>query len=255
MHIQSLTQLSCCCVVALPPLTGRRYPIVRLDTDTVWGARVCIKLGDLVTAARPFLQQQRSANHFAHLGCDFIVDEDGEPWLLEINAPPCLGSQSGRSEDDDAVGALLVPQLDAIIATFVVPYALPSDGAVLLGSSTTETGTAFDDRRTRKRCADDDCTTARAGLSVQSSSAHADARDDAMCDASGDGGGRGRGGGGGGGGGGVVGGGGGGGVVVGGGGDWLRVLCADPSFHPSNAPELARNTELWDTCVQRHVGT
>lgn len=107
------------------PLQG--YPVVALDRDRpdVWG-RICAKLVDLIAAADPFLGPQRSARHFAHLGCDFMVDKCGEPWLLEINTPPCLGSQSSASADDEAVGKLLNPQIQELLELLYVPGAKSS---------------------------------------------------------------------------------------------------------------------------------
>ena len=202
-----------------------RYPVVRLDLDT-WGGRVCSKLRGLVAAARPFLQRQPSPDHFAHLGCDFIVDEDGEPWLLEVNAPPCLASQSGSAVDDDAVGALLDPQLDAILASFVLPYVAQDDASLLKWTPAVATG--CDRRIWRKHRSTDSpacperCLEPLGGLEAD------DNHDAAVCCGS-----RGA-------------------------GNastnvWHRVMDADPQFRPSSESGLAQNTVLWDTYADTHA--
>ena len=55
-----------------------------------------------------------SADHFCHIGADFLPDAEGGCWLLESNCPPCMGSQTeadarGRA-DDMAARTLLETQ-------------------------------------------------------------------------------------------------------------------------------------------------
>jgi Tubulin-tyrosine ligase family len=43
----------------------------------------------VITAALPFLSNQRSADHFEFFGLDIIPDQAGKCWLIEINRSVC----------------------------------------------------------------------------------------------------------------------------------------------------------------------
>eukprot|EP00041_Stephanoeca_diplocostata_P013902 m.248746 g.248746 ORF g.248746 m.248746 type:complete len:670 (-) comp19508_c0_seq3:265-2274(-) len=80
------------------------FPTVCLaeDKPNVW-RHIRSSLMHVCGAARPFMSQQRSANHFCYIGADFLVDNSGVPWLLELNVPPCLSAQSGCDQYVDSV--------------------------------------------------------------------------------------------------------------------------------------------------------
>lgn len=81
--------------------------------------------------ARPFLTQQDKAN-VALLGMDLLPDQHGRLWLLEVNAPPCLGAQlrpSKANTNRDAIAAqsrfdaLVLPMMEQMLRLFVIPKA------------------------------------------------------------------------------------------------------------------------------------
>jgi len=91
------------------------------EEPSAW-KKICAVLVALVEAAAPFLQDQSHSNNFVHIGCDFMADESGDVWLLECNLPPCLGSQTSSCQSSEtAVARLVQPQLEALVATLVLP--------------------------------------------------------------------------------------------------------------------------------------
>ena len=110
--------------------TGRfhGYPqlVLPRDRPEVWRQIIAL-MGELRDAAKPFIGRQRRRGHFAHLGCDFMIDAAGTVFLIEINVPPCIGSQSEYGEDDKAVSDLVTPSLAELvqIVTADDPTAVP----------------------------------------------------------------------------------------------------------------------------------
>jgi tubulin monoglycylase TTLL3/8 len=45
---------------------------------------------DAVKSTYPKLDPFKRINSFELFGLDFMLDDDGKPWLIEINANPCL---------------------------------------------------------------------------------------------------------------------------------------------------------------------
>ena len=104
--------------------TGRfhGYPqlVLPRDRPEVWRQIMCL-MAELRDAAAPFVGRQRRRGHFAHLGCDFMIDAAGAVFLIEINVPPCIGSQSEYGEDDKAVSDLVTPSLAQLVRIVTAP--------------------------------------------------------------------------------------------------------------------------------------
>ena len=62
----------------------------------------------------------RSCNDFCLLGLDFIVDNSSRAWLLEVNAPPCLGPQSNREEAGEKWGELVGCVLKGVLSLLIL---------------------------------------------------------------------------------------------------------------------------------------
>ena len=45
---------------------------------------------DTIKAVSRKLDPERRANSFEIFGYDFMIDEDMQPWLIEVNTNPCL---------------------------------------------------------------------------------------------------------------------------------------------------------------------
>lgn len=45
---------------------------------------------EAVRATYSILDPARRRNNFELLGLDFMIDEDFQPWLIEVNTNPCL---------------------------------------------------------------------------------------------------------------------------------------------------------------------
>ena len=95
-------------------------------------------LADVTAAAAPFLAAQAGAAHFAHIGGDWMLDDAGGAWLLELNCPPCMfaydgegggGGGSGSGSDSEppvhpheaAVAPAMRRSTRALIDAFVLP--------------------------------------------------------------------------------------------------------------------------------------
>ena len=57
--------------------------------------RFPICLSRLSVAAEPFMRGQNSPADFNLIGFDILADRAGGVWVLEANAPPCMGAQIG----------------------------------------------------------------------------------------------------------------------------------------------------------------
>lgn len=57
---------------------------------------------ELVTAAEPYLLHQLSEKHFEFYGLDYIANESGQCYLIEINRLPGIESSNCNKEEEDA---------------------------------------------------------------------------------------------------------------------------------------------------------
>mmetsp|Transcript_30998 Transcript_30998/g.40931 ORF Transcript_30998/g.40931 Transcript_30998/m.40931 type:complete len:430 (+) Transcript_30998:74-1363(+) len=58
---------------------------------------------ELVAAASPFLSIQQNPNYFEYFGLDFMADNTGKAWLIEVNRLPGLQSSKSNKEQEDAM--------------------------------------------------------------------------------------------------------------------------------------------------------
>ena len=89
------------------------FPTVHLPKEcaTMWSA-ICESLSALATRCMHRVQRQLSRQHFALLGVDFLpCAESSTPWLLEVNAPPCLSAQCGDATLNKRLLGLLTPMI------------------------------------------------------------------------------------------------------------------------------------------------
>ena len=91
-------------------------------------------LSGLVSAAAPFLEAQRSADHFEYMGCDFMVSADGRAWLLECNCPPSQDTATGLAHAEAVHDGVIGDIIDA----FVLPQCLGGGSGVGRGKSGSE---------------------------------------------------------------------------------------------------------------------
>ena len=110
-------------------------PIIDMPLDMPLPyARMQRLFTEVARCAAPYMRRQLSANHFQHMGCDIIIDEDGTPWLIEINAPPNMFSYTLDPEHPAELEthAMVKPQTHDLIAKFVL-------GPLLDAQSSSET--------------------------------------------------------------------------------------------------------------------
>jgi hypothetical protein len=97
-------------------------------------------LADVAAAAAPFLAAQAGAAHFAHIGGDWLLDDAGGAWLLELNVPPCMFAYDGQDDGSGGIGVhphetAVAPAMrrstHALIEAFVLPV-LRGDAAVFV---------------------------------------------------------------------------------------------------------------------------
>lgn len=81
--------------------------------------QICSVTGDLFTAAARgmMIHFQTLPNAFEVFGVDFLVDEDGAIWLLEVNAFPDFG-QTGEELREVVVGGLFKGVVDVAVEGF-----------------------------------------------------------------------------------------------------------------------------------------
>lgn len=86
-----------------------------------------------VLATRKILDPNRRRNCFELFGYDFILDEDFNTWLIEVNTNPCI-------EESSSILKKLIPRMiddmmklsvDAFYSDFTPPRGAPSEAAPL----------------------------------------------------------------------------------------------------------------------------
>ena len=98
-------------------------PIIDMPLDMPLPyARMQRLFAEVARCAAPYMRRQLSASHFQHMGCDIIIDADGTPWLIEINAPPNMFSYTLDPEHPAELEthAMVKPQTHDLIANFVL---------------------------------------------------------------------------------------------------------------------------------------
>ncbi len=65
----------------------------------------------VVTAAAPFMKNQKSESHFEFFGIDIVCDTSGKCWLIEVNRLPGLESSNNNKEKEDLMYNRMMIQL------------------------------------------------------------------------------------------------------------------------------------------------
>lgn len=94
-------------------------------------------------AAAPFMQEQRSPNHFEFFGIDVIADANGECWLIEINRVPGLESSNNRCKPQE--DALFDEMMSSLLDMVLAPLQLRGDN-VDEGNTKDEKNTIKDEK-------------------------------------------------------------------------------------------------------------
>ena len=75
---------------------------------------------DTFCASKGLLNKSNRQNHFELFGYDFLVDEDGKVWLIEVNSDPYLGTPNEWTKK-------IVPEmLDEMFQIVLDPYYPPN---------------------------------------------------------------------------------------------------------------------------------
>ena len=87
-------------------------------------------MGELARAAAPFvgLGGADGSVGFEYLGCDFVIDEAGGAWLLEVNCPPSQDTATGLPHAEALHDAVL-GELLALVVVPALQRTAPTPGA------------------------------------------------------------------------------------------------------------------------------
>ena len=105
------------------------YPVVDLPSHypRLW-KKMGHTLASVVKAAEPFMKYQRSKDNFMLIGADFLPDDEGNIWLLELNCPPCMAAYQGNDEQVLKVNKFeqaIRPLVSAVVRDLVNDFVLP----------------------------------------------------------------------------------------------------------------------------------
>jgi hypothetical protein len=102
------------------------FPVVDLVAEAPqhWEEAAAL-MKSLISAVAGYMGEQRSRDHFCLMGLDLLPAVGGGVELLEINIPPCLGSQQSSLQDGQEeaqpTDCLLQPMMQDLVRLAVLP--------------------------------------------------------------------------------------------------------------------------------------